>query len=99
MLSEASAFCPCDAEESRFLDAPSKVNPLCHSEERSDEESASKGEGKQMLRFAQQALGTFIHIGGPKADVTLGTTAPCSSSLLLAPHFLLLAPCSLLVAS
>jgi hypothetical protein len=36
----------------------------CHSEERSDEESASEGEEKQMLRCAQhdRTLGTFMFI-------------------------------------
>jgi hypothetical protein len=55
--------------------APPKVSQPCHSEEQSDDESASEDEEKQMLRCAQHdSGGTFISIGGPKARVTLNIT-------------------------
>jgi hypothetical protein len=55
--------------------APSKVNLPCHSEERSDEESAFVVRKKQIPRYARNdTWGTFIPIGGPKVHVTLGMT-------------------------
>src|SRR6516225_11826015 len=58
--------------------APSKViQPLCHSEERNDEESALREEHKKQIpRFARNDRPgvTFMYFGGPKAHVTLRMT-------------------------
>src|SRR5215831_7913229 len=61
--------------------AASKVTAPCHSEERSDEESAFATKNRRS-RFLSRACGigmtggTFIPMGGPKAHVTLSMRGP-----------------------